>query len=397
MARRRKHQRGYIFKRGKHGKKVWVARWREGVILEDGTRGSLHRSLVLGPVKEVASLTEAKTRLDERLRLLNQGLQRPQSTKRFCNFVQSEWTSLLLPTLKLSTQRGYRMIVRKHLLPYFGDSRLCDISKSDIQHFVLEKFRHRLAWQTVRNAWIVLSSILEAAVDHDYLAANPARGVKFPPQAPKRKLDNLLSVEAFTSLLAHLSEPFKTMVVLAALTGFRIGELLALRWRVVNLDTGTLEVSESVFQGHFQKPKSEKSVRIVPIGPVVRSLLENHFRRSALVRPDDLLFPNRKGGPYWDSNLLERELRPAGEAAGIGRVTWHQFRHFHSSLLHDLGVPGKVVQQQLGHASVETTLNTYTHVLPATHREAIANLECLLFPNVLKSGNSGQGGGLVIQ
>src|SRR5207237_4851209 len=93
-------------------------------------------------------------------------------------FVDCEWTSLVLSTLKLSTQRGYRMVLRKHVLPCFGQRRLCDITKMDIQQFVADKFRQGRAWQTVRNAWIVLSSVLDAAVDYGYLNSNPARGVK---------------------------------------------------------------------------------------------------------------------------------------------------------------------------------------------------------------------------
>lgn len=66
-------------------------------------------------------------------------------------------------------------------------------------------------------------------------------------------------------------------------------------------------------------------------------------------------------------------------------MTWHQFRHIHSSLLNDLRVPVKIAQEQLGHASIQTTLNIYTHVVDASHRAAIEQLERQLFPTVPKS------------
>src|SRR5207249_6163401 len=69
----------------------------------------------------------------------------------------------------------------------------------------------------------------------------------------------------------------------------------------------------------------------------------------------------------------------------LGRVTWHQFRHIHSSLLNDLRVPVKIAQEQLGHASIQRTLNIYTHVVDASHRAAIEQLEQRLFPTVPKS------------
>jgi integrase len=141
----------------------------------------------------------------------------------------------------------------------------------------------------------------------------------------------------------------------------------------------------------------KRSVRTIPIGPVARSLLENHRQRLVRSKPDDLVFPNRRSGAYRESNLLERVLKPAAKAAGIGRVTWHQFRHVHASRLHDLGVPAQVAQQQLGHANVETTLNIYTHVVPDTHRKAIEDLERVLFPSVPKLADLGERGGFVIQ
>lgn len=78
-------------------------------------------------------------------------------------------------------------------------------------------------------------------------------------------------------------------------------------------------------------------------------------------------------------------LQPATVKAGLGRVTWHQFRHIHSSLLNDLNVPVKIAQEQLGHASIATTLNIYTHVVDASHRKAIEAVERELFPTVPKS------------
>jgi len=330
--------------------------------------------------------------LDQQLQLLNQGQQRPQTTKLLQAFVDCEWTTLVLSTLKLSTQRGYRMVLGKHVLPYFGQRRLCDITKLDVQQFVADKFRQGLAWQTVRNAWIVLSSVLDAAVDYSYLNSNPARGVKFPVQG-LRKEPRILNSEALEKLLKQLREPYRSMVILAALTGLRVGELLALRWRMVDLTAGTIRISESVFHGQVQLPKSERSIRTIPIGPQTRVLLEEHRKRFAANWGEErLLFPNQLGGPHRESNLLERVLRPAAKAAGLERVTWHQLRHIHASVLDDIGVPAKIAQQQLGHAAIETTLNFYTHAIPDTHRRAIESLEQALFPVVPKCSQVGKSG-----
>ena len=382
---RRSYQAGCLFKRGKR-QKVWVARWRESVIRVDGSRGRRHRSAVLGLVSEIPTRRQAQLLLDQRLRPVNRGEHRPQSATTFEQFAEREWMELNFPTYKLTTQRSYRLVLHRHVLPYFGAWRLCDITMRDVQRFVGEKFKQGLSWQTVRNAWIVASSVLEAAVRYAYLTENPARGAKFPPRGPGR-VPEMLRADGFAALLGRLAEPVATMVTLVALTGLRIGELLALRWQVVDEVAGTLHVRESVFEGQFQRPKSEKGTRTVPLGPKACALLATHRQRSEQRQPDALLFTNAKGDPHRESNLLQRVIQPAARAAGVGRVTWHQLRHVHSSLLHDLGVPAKIVQQQLGHASVTTTLNIYTHAIADSHRQAIVGLEQVLFPSCSQVGS----------
>lgn len=381
MARRR-YQTGCLYKRGKR-RKVWVARWREDVLREDGKVGRILRSVVLGSVADLPTRRHAQVRLDEELRAVNQGTVRPESSMLFGTFAKEQWKTLVLPTLKLSTQHGYKTVLAKHVLPYWRDWRLRDIGRQDIQQWVADRFKQQLGWQTVRNAWTLLSGILETAVEYGYLSMNPARGVKFPAKELK-EAPALITGEDFMKLLRHLDEPCRTMVTLIAATGLRIGELLALRWRSLDLEIGTLSVRESVFEGKFQSPKTQKSRRTIPLGPQAISWLREHRLRAKRTASDDLVFGNRNGQPLRESKLLRNILQPAAEAAGLGRVTWHQFRHIHSSLLNDLRVPVKIAQEQLGHSSISTTLNIYTHVVDASHRKAIEALERELFPSVPK-------------
>ena len=385
MARRR-YQTGCVFKRGKR-RKVWVARWREDVLCEDGKVGRILRSVVLGSVADLPTRKDAQVRLDEELRAVNQGTVRPESSMLFGTFAEEQWKTLVLPTLKLSTQHGYKTVLAKHLLPYWRDWRLRDIGRQDVQQWVADRFRRKLGWQTVRNAWTLLSGILETAVEYGYLSMNPARGVKFPEKELK-EAPVLFTAEDFVKLLEQLDEPYRTMARLIALTGLRIGELLAVRWRCLDLEIGTLSVRESVYEGKFQSPKTRKSRRTMPLGPQIIVWLREHRLRAKRTEADDLVFGNRKGQPLRESKLLRNVLQPAAERAGLGRVTWHQFRHIHSSLLNDLRVPVKIAQEQLGHSSISTTLNIYTHVVDASHRKAIEALERELFPTVPKSAEA---------
>ena len=206
MARRR-FQNGCLFKRGKR-RKVWVARWRENTLRKDGSVGQLRRSVVLGSVAELPKKGDAQVRLDEYLRPINQGTGRPEAFIAFGTFVDTQWNTLVLPTFKRSTQHGYKTVLKVHLLPAWRDWRLRDIERLAIQQWVAEKFRQQSGWQTVRNAWVLLSSILETAVEYGYLSVNPARGVKFPQQALKKK-PAMIAGDSLAELLRRVAEPYQ--------------------------------------------------------------------------------------------------------------------------------------------------------------------------------------------
>jgi integrase len=157
---------------------------------------------------------------------------------------------------------------------------------------------------------------------------------------------------------------------------YGVGELLALRWGALDLDIGTLTVRESVYEGQHQGPKRERARRTIPVGSHAVAAQRG---RTPKHDAEDLVFANRKGLPFRESKLFTRVLQPAAEAAGLGRVTWHQYSH--SSLLNDLKVPAKIAQEQLGHDSISTTLGIYTHVVDASHRSAVEAVEDRLLVN----------------
>jgi len=134
------------------------------------------------------------------------------------------------------------------------------------------------------------------------------------------------------------------------------------------------------------RARNAGSVAGIPLGPHAVKALSDHRSRAARNGDDDLVFGNRTGAPLRESKLLKKARQPAAQAAGLGRVTWHQFRHIHSSLLNDLNVPVKIAQEQLGHASISTTLNIYTHAVDASHRKAIEAVERELFVVLDHSG-----------
>ena len=385
------YQNGCLFIRGKR-RKVWVARWRENVMLADGSASRVMRSVVLGPVSQIAGRREARKLLYAYLNPVNQGQYRPEATMLFSQFVAECFDPGVLPTLKFATREIYSLLLRKHLIPRFGGHRLCDISRVEVQQYLLAKLKQGFAWETTNHLRHLLSKVMGTAVNWDYVLNNPVRGVKMPERTLKRP-HRFLTAEEVRRLVTASKEPARTVILLAVMTGLRIGEILALRWGRVDLLRGTVLVAETCYKGKFGSPKTQASRRQVPLAPSVVRELKAHYSRSADHSPGTLVFATGQGAPLSADNLRKKSLRTACRRAALPRIDWHTLRHTHGTLLHSQGTPLKVAQAQLGHSHMTTTLEVYTHASGSAQRDAVNLLEEQLFPNVPKfdeSGNTAQ-------
>jgi len=269
MARSR-FQKGTLFQRGTR-RKLWVARWWEDVIQVDGTLGRLRRSEVIGTVAEFPTRRKAMQVLSQKLRAINRGDARPQSVCTFGDFVKNDWM-LVLPTLKFATQKHYRCMLDVHLIPAFGKSPLRDLTRGDLQGFLSRKLNSGLSWETVHHFKCGLSKILGAAEEWGCVTENVALKTKLPRRQYGTARIVLTPVQV--QLLADaLREPVRSFTLLLVLTGLRVGELLALRWGNVDLKARLLRVVETVYDGHFDKPKTKRGMRTIPIGPETAEIL----------------------------------------------------------------------------------------------------------------------------
>jgi integrase len=150
----------------------------------------------------------------------------------------------------------------------------------------------------------------------------------------------------------------------------------------VDFERKSINVRESVYERHFNAPKTRSSVRKIPMG---EALEETFLRlRGKNVAASDLVFASQKGTPLRPENALERVIHPTCVRLGLPRVGWHDLRHTSATLLHE-HEPLRVTQAILGHSDLQTTLG-YTHVLTGWQREAMKRLEReILFPNVPNS------------
>jgi integrase len=350
------------------------------------------RSVVLGPVSQIAGHREARKLLYAYLNPVNQGQYRPEATMLFSQFVAECFDPGVLPTLKFATREIYSLLLRKHLIPRFGGHRLCDISRVEVQQYLLAKLKQGFAWETTNHLRHLLSKVMGTAVNWDYVLNNPVRGVKMPERTLKRP-HRFLTAEEVRRLVTASKEPARTVILLAVMTGLRIGEILALRWGRVDLLRGTVLVAETCYKGKFGSPKTQASRRQVPLAPSVVRELKAHYSRSADHSPGTLVFATGQGAPLSADNLRKKSLRTACRRAALPRIDWHTLRHTHGTLLHSQGTPLKVAQAQLGHSHMTTTLEVYTHASGSAQRDAVNLLEEQLFPNVPKfdeSGNTAQ-------
>lgn len=139
------------------------------------------------------------------------------------------------------------------------------ITRESVQSFLTKKLRTGLSWKTVKHIRTTFGTILGAAEADDLLSDNPVHKTRFPRRGPISEKASI-APEKLLELLHALPEPSQSLAWLLALTGLRIGELLALRWRDVDLEIGCVRVRQTVYEGRFDDPKTRRSRRTVPLG-----------------------------------------------------------------------------------------------------------------------------------
>jgi len=376
MTRRRCFQRGSLEKRGKR-EKVWVGRWWEDAIGPDGERARIRRCEVLGTVAELPTKRAAQMRLDERLRPVNSGSSMPLSIWTLKKFIEDRWKPGVYPALKHSTKKFYDNVVSAHLIPAFGETQLRSVSREAVQDFLNRKIRNSSSWKTVNHIRTVFGTILESAVQDDLLTSNPVRKTRMPRRGPEKERVEI-SVDAVRTILENLPEPSRTVGNVIAMTGMRIGEALALRWRDIDFENKSISIRQSVYEGHFDEPKTRSSKRRIPVGEVVIGLLANLHRAD--LEPDDLIFSARNGSPISRRNLLNRQLKPVCETLGLKGVSWHWFRHAFASLSASAGASLGTTQALLGHSSPGITRDVYIHPVQEEARRSVDSVEKLIGP-----------------
>lgn len=371
MSKKRGNSEGSIVKRPD-------GRWEARLTLPDGRRKSFYAK----------TRQEAARRLAEAVRDRDRGLPIAGERQTVAQFLAT-WLDIIKPTIGVSTWKRYEEIVRLHLAPKLGMHSLAKLTPQHVQALYASKLETGLSSTTVHHIHAALHVALESAVSLDLVARNVADRVT-PPQMRRHEMAVLSPWQSRALLGAIASDEFEALYVLALTAGMRQGELLALRWRDLDLDAGWLHIHVTVrkLRGQFiyAPPKTKRSRRAVALTSLAVAALQRHRVRQAeaktMVGPawqdNDLVFVDAVGGPLDGKHLLRHYFRPLLQRAGLPAIRFHDLRHTTATLLLAQGIHPKVVSEMLGHTTIGITLDTYSHVLPEMQREAASSLERLL-------------------
>jgi integrase len=288
----------------------------------------------------------------------------------------SRWFADNAGSWRPNTRVDYAWQLSNHLLPFFASHRLSQITIAEVDRYRAAKVREGVLSPTSINKTITrMAQILEVAVEYELIATNPAKGkrrrVKASRPAPVW-LDRSEHVAALLDAAGELDSAARrdrqhiarrAMLATLVFAGLRIGELLELRWRDVDLTAGRIAVRES---------KTDAGVRQVDMLPVLRDELLALKAGAWRAEANDRVFGTRGGTTQNASNVRRRVLRPAvsranerlanvGEVPLPDRLTPHKLRHTFASLLVALGVDPGSVMDQLGHTDPTFTLRVYRH------------------------------------
>ena len=341
---------------------------------------------------------DAERALAEAIHRHNTGLDVAYGKMTVAQYLRRWLSDYAETNVSAATLVRYRGIVANHLVPLIGTVQLTELRPAHIQAAYARTLANgarkdgrdgSLSARTVLQHHRVLREALSHAVRWQLLARNPADAVA-TPKPTRHELRVLDRGEAQGLLDSCAQDPLHCLIYMALVTGARLGELLALRWRDIDGATQTVRITRTAqrIPGKgivFHAPKTHRSIRPIALSPVALRILKTHRTAQAERRlamggdyaDHDLVFATALGAPLDGTNVTKNFQRLARDA-GLGHVRFHDLRHSAATLMLAAGTHPKIVSERLGHATVNITLDTYSHVLPDMQHEAAIVIDQLL-------------------
>jgi integrase len=379
--------RGHIQQRGKNSWRVKAFVGRDAA----GVRRYVERTVR-------GSRREAERELSRVLVEVDEGRHAAAAPITFGELLD-RWLDVKRRMVEPKTIESYEWVARKYVRPALADRSVASLRPIDLDALYSDLHSRGLSARTIRICHTVVRQALEQARRWGLIARNPA--VDATPPVQRRREIVPPTVEEVQTLIAaaEADDPdFAAYLWILAATGCRRGEGCALRWTDVDLDLGELVIRRSISQvGSDVREKDTKTHQSRRLAldeetlAVLRSLRRRARERElALGVPlaqDALLFSDIEGQP-WRPDVCTNRFGRLRASVGLERVRLHDLRHFVATVLGGGGVPIATISGRLGHRDNATTLNLYTHAMPATDRAAANYLGGILTGNRRRTGTS---------
>ena len=287
---------------------------------------------------------------------------------------------------KFSTTRVYRTNLNRHILPVLGDRPVATISRMNCRTLIAECRRKGLSRKSIENIGRTFSSVLSQAMEDGLITGNPAfRLGRYYRNGDEMKAEICpLTADEVSALLATARKDFPRdypLFLCAVRTGLRLGELLALQWPDVDFNGRFIEVRRNLVAGRVTTPKNGKTRRVdmsVQLTDALRALQRTRKKetlKNGWGSVPDWIFCTESGGALDGDNLRHRVFYKLLEKAGLRRVRFHDLRHTFASLLLQNGESPAYVKEQMGHSSIQVTVDIYGHLIPGANRQAVDRLD----------------------
>ncbi len=399
---RRKDDKGRVLKDGEHQRTngTYEYKWRD----KRGKRHSIYAK----------SLDELRDKEIDVLRDALDGI-RADKNDLSINDLYYRWVQLK-KGLKLNTFQNYKYMYTQFVKPDFGEMHIVDLKRSDVRAFYnhLADTQHVKA-NTIDNIHTVLHQVLELGVEDDYLRYNPSDNAlkelkrAHNTDSEKRRALTVPEQELFEQYLSKNGQYHRWYPIFIVMmwTGMRVGEIVGLRWCDIDLEEETISVNHTLV--YFDKggsercgfavntPKTKAGERTIPMLPIVKEafMMEKEYQKECEITCEvtvdgytDFIFINRFGGVQHQGTLnkaLRRIIRDCNyeildnakdnEAVTLPPFSNHSLRHTFTTRMCEAGVNIKAMQDILGHADAETTLQIYTDATKDLKKSEMINFE----------------------
>jgi integrase len=356
----RRYQQGCLYRESrKAGPDVWVFRWRDG---------QTNRKEQIGTVDQFPNRKAAMRACDLIRANINRETRSPRTVAELVSHYRQKEMSED-SSKSYSTRTAYDVYLRNWIVPVWGKHSLSDVRTVAVEDWLRSLPLANGSRAKIRN---LMSTLFNHAMRYEWAEKNPIRLVR--QSAKRERTPDVLTAEEIRALLSQLEGPYYVMAFLAAVTGLRVSELLALKWEDVNFAAGEIRLTRAIVSQHVGPLKTAASQKPVPMDAGLSALLLDWRSRCPYNQEQDYVFASlEKHGaqPLWPSSAMSKHIRPAAKRAGILKhVRWHVFRHSFATLLKGNGEDVKTVQESLRHADSKVTLDTYTQGLVPVKRAA---------------------------